>query len=41
LSKLISKTEDAMYLASKDLKFEQAGRYRDQLQQLKGQLMSR
>jgi excinuclease ABC subunit B len=41
LSKLISKTEDAMYLASKDLKFEQAGRYRDQLHQLKGQLMSR
>ena len=41
LSKLISKTEDAMYLASKDLKFEQAGRYRDQLPQLKGQLMSR
>ena len=41
LSKLISKTEDAMYEASKDLKFEQAGRYRDQLHQLKGQLMSR
>ena len=41
LSKLISKTEDAMYEASKDLKFEQAGRYRDQLHQLKSQLMSR
>ena len=41
LSKLISKTEDAMYEASKNLKFEQAGRYRDQLHQLKGQLMSR
>jgi excinuclease ABC subunit B len=41
LSKLINKTEDAMYEASKDLKFEQAGRYRDQLHQLKGQLMSR
>ena len=41
LAKLIGKTEDAMYEASKDLKFEQAGRYRDQLHQLKGQLMSR
>ena len=41
LSKLISKTEDAMYEASKDLKFEQAGRYRDQLHHLKVQLMSR
>jgi excinuclease UvrABC nuclease subunit len=30
-----------MYEASKDLKFEQAGRYRDQLHQLKSQLMSR
>ena len=41
LSKLINKTEDAMYEASKNLKFEQAGRYRDQLHQLKGQFMSR
>jgi len=41
LAKLISKTEDAMYEASKNLEFEQAGRYRDQLHQLKGQLMSR
>ncbi|MCO4837642.1 MAG: excinuclease ABC subunit UvrB [Oceanospirillaceae bacterium] len=41
LSKLIGKTEDAMYEASKDLKFEQAGRYRDQLHLLKVQLMSR
>ncbi|MDC9720536.1 MAG: excinuclease ABC subunit UvrB [Gammaproteobacteria bacterium] len=41
LSKLISKTEDAMYEASKSLEFEKAGRYRDQLHQLKGQLMSR
>jgi excinuclease ABC subunit B len=41
LSKLISKTEDSMYEASKNLDFEQAGRYRDQLHQLKGQLMSR
>jgi len=41
LSKLINKTEDAMYEASKNLKFEQAGRYRDQLHYLKGQLMSR
>jgi excinuclease UvrABC nuclease subunit len=30
-----------MYEASKNLKFEQAGRYRDQLHQLKGQFMSR
>jgi excinuclease ABC subunit B len=41
LSKLINKTEDAMYEASKNLKFEQAGRYRDQLHHLKIQLMSR
>jgi excinuclease ABC subunit B len=41
LSKLIGKTEDAMYEASKNLKFEQAGRYRDQLHLLKVQLMSR
>jgi hypothetical protein len=32
---------DAMYEASKNLKFEQAGRYRDQLHLLKVQLMSR
>jgi excinuclease ABC subunit B len=41
LGKLIGKTEDAMYEASKNLKFEQAGRYRDQLHHLKIQLMSR
>ena len=41
LAKLINQTEDAMYEASKNLEFEQAGRYRDQLHQLKGQLMSR
>ncbi len=41
LAKLIGKTEDAMYEASKNLQFEQAGRYRDQLHHLKNQLMSR
>ena len=41
LAKLIGKTEDAMYEASKNLKFEQAGRYRDQLHHLKIQMMSR
>ena len=41
LAKLMGKTEDAMYEASKNLKFEQAGRYRDQLHHLKIQMMSR
>jgi len=41
LAKLIGKTEDAMYEASKNLKFEQAGRYRDQLHHLKIHMMSR
>jgi len=39
LSKQIAKTEDAMFEASKNLEFEQAARYRDQLHQLKAQLM--
>jgi len=39
LSKQIAKTEDAMFEASKNLAFEQAARYRDQLHQLKTQLM--
>ena len=40
LSKQIAKTEDAMFEASKNLEFEQAARYRDQLHQLKAQLMT-
>jgi len=39
LSKQIAKTEDAMFEASKNLEFEQAARYRDQLHKLKAQLM--
>ncbi|MCP4880722.1 MAG: excinuclease ABC subunit UvrB [Gammaproteobacteria bacterium] len=39
LSQRIAKTEDAMFEASKNLEFEQAAQYRDQLHQLKSQLM--
>ncbi|MBY4676307.1 excinuclease ABC subunit UvrB [Marinobacterium arenosum] len=35
LAREISKLEDQMYLAAKNLEFEQAAHYRDQLQQLK------
>ena len=40
LSKQIAKTEDAMFEASKNLEFEMAAQYRDQLHQLKAQLMT-
>lgn len=40
LSKQIAKTEDAMFEASKNLEFELAAQYRDQLHQLKAQLMT-
>ncbi|MCP4791331.1 MAG: excinuclease ABC subunit UvrB [Gammaproteobacteria bacterium] len=39
LSQRIARTEDAMFEASKNLEFEQAAQYRDQLHQLKSQLM--
>ena len=39
LSKRIQKVEDEMFAAAKDLKFELAGKYRDDLQQLKEQLI--
>ncbi len=40
LAKQIAKTEDAMFEASKNLEFEMAAKYRDQLHQLKAQLMT-
>ena len=40
ISQEISKTEDAMFEAAKNLQFEQAAQYRDQLHELKTQLVS-
>ena len=40
LAKQIAKTEDAMFEASKNLEFELAAQYRDQLHQLKARLMT-
>ena len=40
ISQQISKTEDAMFEAAKNLQFEQAAQYRDQLHELKTQLVS-
>jgi len=40
ISQEISRTEDAMFEAAKNLQFEQAAQYRDQLHELKTQLVS-
>ncbi|MGB2517110.1 MAG: excinuclease ABC subunit UvrB, partial [Pseudomonadales bacterium] len=40
ISQEISKTEDAMFEAAKNLQFEQAAQYRDQLHELKTQLVT-
>ena len=40
LSRLINQTEDAMYESAKNLQFETASHYRDQLHILKEQLLS-